>query len=333
MSVKRIIISRTDSIGDVMLTLPMCVWLKNNIPGVELIYLGKNYTKPVVDCFSVIDEFVDWSRIETLPTSQRIEALHELHASAIIHVFPNKEIATLAKKAKIPMRVGTSHRTFHLLTCSHRLNFTRKSSPLHESQLNFELLRPFGLTDIPSLESISEMVGAFQPKAVELPSNVLEKLSAASKTVVLHPKSQGSAVEWPMKSYVELAKKLADNGYTVFFTGTEKEGELFRNDLPNYPQIVDLSGTMTLEQLIVFISKVQNLVACSTGPLHIAGFLGVRTIGLFSPRKPIHPGRWKALGPNVSILVNDPECPTCKKKKACDCIQSISVERVLGEIA
>ena len=47
MSVNRIIISRTDSIGDVMLTLPMCVWLKKNIPGVELIYLGKNYTKPV----------------------------------------------------------------------------------------------------------------------------------------------------------------------------------------------------------------------------------------------------------------------------------------------
>lgn len=315
-----------------MLTLPMCVWLKKNIPGVELIYLGKNYTKPVVDCFSVIDEFVDWNRIESLPTSQRIEALHELHASAIIHVFPNKEIATLAKKAKIPMRVGTSHRTFHLLTCSHRLNFTRKSSPLHESQLNFELLRPFGLIEIPSLETVSEMVSAFEPVKVDLPKTIEEMLSAASKTVVLHPKSQGSAVEWPMSSYTELANRLAENGYTVFFTGTEKEGELYRKDLPIHQAIKDLSGLMSLEQLIVFIGKVQNLVACSTGPLHIAGYLGVRTIGLFSPRKPIHPGRWKALGPNVSILVNDPECPTCKKKKACDCIQSISVERVMAEI-
>lgn len=316
-----------------MLTLPMCVWLKKNIPGVELIYLGKNYTKPVVDCFTVIDEFVDWNRIESLPTSQRIEALHELHASAIIHVFPNKDIAALAKKAKIPMRVGTSHRTYHLLTCSHRLNFTRKSSPLHESQLNFELLRPFGLTEIPSLETVSEMVSAFKPVQVDLPKNIDEMLSAALKTVVLHPKSQGSAVEWPMSSYAELASKLADNGYTVFFTGTEKEGELFRKDLPKNPSIIDLSGKMSLEQLIVFISKVQNLVACSTGPLHIAGFLSVRAIGLFSPRKPIHPGRWQALGKNVSILVNDPDCPTCKKKKTCDCIQSISVDRVLAEIA
>jgi ADP-heptose:LPS heptosyltransferase len=316
-----------------MLTLPMCVWLKENIPGVELIYLGKNYTKPVVECFSVIDEFVDWNIIESLPTSQRIEALQQLRASAIIHVFPNKDIAALAKKAKIPMRIGTSHRTYHLLTCSHRLNFTRKSSPLHEAQLNFELLRPFGLKEIPTLEAVSEMVSAFQPVKVDLPENIGKMLSTATKTVILHPKSQGSAVEWPMKSYAELANRLVDSGYTVFFTGTEKEGELYRKDLPINPSIIDLSGTMNLEQLIVFIGKVQNLVACSTGPLHIAGFLGVRTIGLFSPRKPIHPGRWQALGSNVSILVNDPECPICKKKKSCDCIQSISVERVLAEIA
>jgi ADP-heptose:LPS heptosyltransferase len=176
------------------------------------------------------------------------------------------------------------------------------------------------------------MVSAFKPVQVVLPKTIEEMLSAASKTVVLHPKSQGSAVEWPMSSYAELANKLAENGYTVFFTGTEKEGELYRKDLPINPSIIDLSGTMSLEQLIVFIGRVQNLVACSTGPLHIAGFLGVRAIGLFSPRKPIHPGRWQALGSNVSILVNDPECPTCKKKKTCDCIQSINVERVLAEI-
>jgi heptosyltransferase-3 len=47
---KRILISRTDSIGDVMLTLPMCVWLKDHFIDAELIYLGKGYTRPVVDC-------------------------------------------------------------------------------------------------------------------------------------------------------------------------------------------------------------------------------------------------------------------------------------------
>ena len=331
-NVKRIIISRTDSIGDVMLTLPMCVWLKQTLAPVELIFLGKGYTEPVVNCFSVIDEFVNWETIEGLPTSQRTEALKELRADAIIHVFPNKDIASLAKKARIPMRIGTSHRSFHLLTCSHRLNFSRKSSILHESQLNFELLKPFGLEKLPLMEDVTAMTKEFKVVNCALPNDLEQQLKANSKTVILHPKSQGSALEWPITSYIRLANELVSKGYTVFFTGTTAEGDLFRLELPKNPAIIDTTGKMSLAQMIYFISEVKNLVACSTGPLHIAGFTGIRTIGLFSPRRPIHPGRWQPLGEKVSVLVNNPDCPVCKKKKPCLCIQEISVERVLNEI-
>jgi len=332
MSVKRIVISRTDSIGDVMLTLPICVWLKNNIENVELIFLGSGYTKPVVDCFSVIDEFLDWKAMDGIPSSQRAVAFSELRADAIIHVFPNKEIASLAKKSRIPMRIGTSHRSFHLLTCSHRINFTRKKSNLHESQLNFELLRPFGLKEIPNLEEVIQMTKAFVVPHVALPELVQKELDKGKKTIILHPKSQGSALEWPVEKYIQLANELIQKDYLVFFTGTQAEGKLFRHELPELPEIIDLTGKLSLEELIYFISKVDNLVACSTGPLHIAGFTGIRTIGLFSPKKPIHPGRWKPLGKNISILTNDPDCPVCKKGKNCLCVLDIPVAKVLAEI-
>lgn len=325
----RIIISRTDSIGDVMLTLPMLVWLKNHFPQVELVYLGSGYTKPIVDCFSVVDQFVDWKEIESLPSAERASVFRELNADAIIHVFPVKEIATLAKKAKIHMRVGTSHRSFHLLTCNHRVNFTRQRSDLHEAQLNFELLRPFGLKELPNLNEVTEMTKAFQIKKADLPEIIQNNIKKCNKKVILHPKSQGSALEWPFEKYTELAEKLVEQDYCVFFTGTEKEGELFREKIPVNDKIIDTTGSMSLEQLIRFISEVDALVACSTGPLHIAGFAGVKAIGLFSPRKPIHPGRWSALGKKAKMLVFDPECPTCKKKKACNCIENIEVEAVM----
>lgn len=330
---RRILISRTDSIGDVMLTLPMCVWLRDHFIDAELIYLGKGYTRPVVECFSVIDHFIDWEEIRSLPTAEKMAWFSNLHADAVIHVFPDKEIASLAKKVKIPVRIGTSHRSFHLLTCNHRLGFSRKNSNLHEAQLNFELLRPFGLKQIPMLEEIKESLHSFRIPDVALPEELNSFLARNEKTVILHPKSQGSAVEWPITSYVSLAEKLTHKGYVVFFTGTEKEGLLFRKELPMNKSIVDLTGKMDLAQLIVFISRCKNLVACSTGPLHIAGFCGIRTIGLFSSRRPIHPGRWAALGQNVRILTYDSDCNKCKKKKVCNCIQSIDVESVLNEIA
>ena len=328
---KRIIISRTDSIGDVMLTLPLCVWIKNNFKGVHIIFLGSLYTKPIVDCYSPpIDEFVDWKEIENLPTGQKIESFRNLKADIIVHVFPRKEIASIAKKAKIENRIGTSHRTFHFLTCSHRINFTRKKSLLHESQLNFELLRPFGLTEIPTLESINKLTTSFQSIKNELPNFIVKKLNSnKDKNIILHPKSQGSAVEWGLENYRSLSLKLEKLGYTVFFTGTEKEGEQFRHEIHFNDHIIDTSGKLTLSQLIHFTSICGSLVACSTGPLHISGYLNCQTIGLFSPRKPIHPGRWRPLGSNVEIIVNDENCEVCKKRKPCNCIEKISVERVL----
>jgi ADP-heptose:LPS heptosyltransferase len=327
---KRIIISRTDSIGDVMLTLPLCAWIKNNFKGVHVIFLGSLYTKPVINCYSSVDEFIDWKEIENLPTSHKIESFRNLKADIIVHVFPRKEIASLAKKAKIQYRIGTSHRTFHFLTCSHRINITRKKSILHESQLNFELLRPFGLTEIPSLEELNQITCNFIAPKAELPEFIIKKLNTnKDKNVILHPKSQGSAVEWGLENYRSLSLKLEKLGYTVFFTGTEKEGEQYRSSIHFNDHIIDTSGKLTLNQLIVLISTCGSLIACSTGPLHIAGYLNCKAIGLYSPKKPIHPGRWRPLGSNVEILVNDENCEVCKKRKPCNCIEKISVERVL----
>jgi ADP-heptose:LPS heptosyltransferase len=61
---KRIIISRTDSIGDVVLTLPLCAWLKEKFPEVKLTFLGKNYTREVVNSFDCVDEFISVEEIE-----------------------------------------------------------------------------------------------------------------------------------------------------------------------------------------------------------------------------------------------------------------------------
>lgn len=326
---KRVIISRTDSIGDVLLTLPICAWIKSTYPTATILFLGKGYTKAVVNCFDLVDEFIDWKTFENQPKIEQVEGFRALNADAIIHVFPNKNIASLAKKVRISTRVGTSHRSYHLLTCTHRPNFTRKRSDLHESQLNHELLRPFGLVDIPSLEDVIKATVHFTTPKVTLPDFVTKALQNDGKSIILHPKSQGSAREWPMVKYVELTNELTKRNFTVFFTGTQAEGDAFRSQIPAQSNVIDTTGKLSLDQLITFISNADYLLACSTGPLHIAGYLGINTIGFFVPKRPIHPGRWKALGPQVSILVNDPECPNCLKKVDCNCIVDISVERVL----
>lgn len=330
---KRVIISRTDSIGDVMLTLPLCAWIKEKYPSATIIFLGKGYTRAVVEAYKLVDQFEDWGDYSDLSLAVRMDWMSSLNADVIVHVFPNKELASLSKKAKISVRIGTSHRSYHLLTCTHRPNFTRKRSDLHEAQLNHELLRPLGLNELPSLEQLIAATANFIAPEADLPAEIVKALETSSKSIVLHPKSQGSAKEWPMQRYLALTEELLTQGKTVFYTGTEAEGAQFRDQLPVHERLIDTTGKLSLIELTQFISQVDYLLACSTGPLHIAGYLGVNTIGFYSPKQPIHPGRWKALGPNVTILVNDESCEKCAKKVDCDCIQQISVAAVLNEIA
>jgi lipopolysaccharide heptosyltransferase III len=296
----KIVISRTDSIGDVILTLPLAGILKSKFPEAEIIFLGNTYTKPIIEKCKHVDQVWEWALIQKWSYPEQINWLKKQEIDAFIHVFPRKEIARIVKKAEIENRIGTSHRAFHLMTCNIKPNFTRKRSNLHEAQLNTKLLSSFGIDKEYSLIELSAMVG-FSAKT-DSENEFLSLIDTNLKTIILHPKSQGSAIEWGVQNFMKLAASLDASKYQIFITGTEKEASYFRETIPNQDNIIDLSGKMSLDQLISFIGACDVLVAASTGPLHIAGISGTHAIGLFIDKRPIHPGRWKPLGNHVTIL-------------------------------
>ena len=175
--------------------------------------------------------------------------------------------------------------------------------------MNFELARPFGLKSIPSFESIIA-IGPHFSLPIKPTPKALKNIDL-SNAIVLHPKSQGSAIEWPIEKYHALSEQLIQSGKTVLITGTEKEGEMMRKQFSFSQHLIDLTGQLTLSELIALLSKVKVVVACSTGPIHIAAVLGTPTIALFSSLKPIHPGRWRPLGEKSKVLVFDENCQNC----------------------
>lgn len=323
---KTIAISRTDSIGDVILTLPTCAWIKSEYPSAKIVFFGKSYTKAVLECYPFIDQIICWDEWEKESEDKQLINMKELGIDVFVHVFPNKNLAKLAKKAKIATRVGTSHRLHHWWTCNVRPSFTRKDSNYHEAQLNFELLRKFGVKSLPEHGELVDYLSHFKAKSPLTP--YLEEVLATDRnTLILHTKSQGSAVEWPLEKYIELANLLVKDSYRVYFSGTEKEGLQFREFLPKDENIIDVSGKSSLAELITFISRCDGLVACSTGPLHIAAILGVRAIGLYTDLRPMHPGRWAPIGKNSYFLtIKNTENPSL------DDINRIRVEEVMESI-
>jgi len=316
MELRRIIISRTDGIGDVMLSLPMAGALKSQYPNLEIIFLGRSYTEPIIAHCHHISSFLDLDQYEGKSLS---EELSKLNADAIIHVFPVMEISTAAKKAKIPIRIGTSHRLYHLHTCNKLLNLGRKNSNLHEAQLNLQLLKPLGVTKNFELVSIPSYYGFKSSAAIH------QHIDPDRFNLILHPKSKGSAREWGIENFSALINLLDENEFKIIITGTEQEGkQINKTFFDKHPNAVDLTGKMSLDEMIGFIAKADGLLAASTGPLHIAAALGKHAIGLFPPMRPIHPRRWSPLGKRATYFVKDKACSDCKTKRNCACMESIT---------
>lgn len=327
---KTILINRTDSIGDVVLTLPMAGVIKDTFPNYNIIFLGRNYTKDIISLSKHVDQFISYDELLKLTQQQRIQAIKSLNIDIAIHVFPVKEIAGLIKQSGVKTRIGTTNRIYHWLTCNRLVKLSRKNSPLHESQLNLKLLAPIGINKEFALDSISSYYG-FE-KIPTLHEEFLPLLQTNKKKIILHPKSKGSAKEWGLENFSQLIQILHQHHYQVYISGTKEEGDLIKPLIINHPEVIDLTGRMSLQQFISFIHHCDGLVAASTGPLHIAAALGKIAIGLFSPKKPIHPGRWKPIGPKAYSLVKDENCSLCFQQKECDCIKDISAETVLNTI-
>lgn len=315
---KVFIISRTDSIGDVVLTIPMAGIIKTKIPDAKIIFIGNNYTSPVILLSKNIDILI---KKEDL-ISEKIN-LSDFNADAIIHVSPDKSIAKLAKAAKIPFRIGTSHRWFHWIYANKRVDFSRIKSKEHEAILNLKLLKPFNLNlENITLEDVKANYG--------FEKNTNHNHTGKTKFII-HPKSKGSAREWSLKNYCELIKLLPKEKFDIHITGTQAEKDKIMEEFPaiyNLENVTDQCGKLTLSEFISFIQTAEILLACSTGPLHIAAAMGINALGIYSSAQNMHPRRWAALGKKVKIFYKNETCKGCANQNECACVNSISPKEI-----
>jgi len=284
-----IAVSRTDSIGDVIVTLPLCGFIKKYSPNTRITFIGRSYTQAIVEACPFVDEFVNFDK----------HSESSLKVDVCVFAFPDAEVMQWVKAQGVQKRIATGSRIASWKFANDRVFFSRKNSDLHESQLNFYLLRPFGVNAIPSLEEIR----AWHVLKPQVESPIQPEPN--KRSVVFHMLSKGSALNWSLHQYQELTALLPATDFNIYITGTEEEGVRIRQGFQFDEHIIDVSGKLSLPQLIAFISSCETLVAASTGPLHIASALGIRAIGLYPTKRPMHPGRWMPLGVNASYLEDE----------------------------
>ncbi len=123
--------------------------------------------------------------------------------------------------------------------------------------------------------------------------------------LLLHIKSFGNAKEWESSNFLRLARQLPADRFQIILTGTKNEGEQIKKEIPDIFTLensTDVTGHFEIDAFYRFVQCADGLVACSTGPLHIAAAKGIHALGLYPSARPKHAGRWGPLGPKAEFI-------------------------------
>jgi len=327
----RVLISRTDRLGDLILALPFVETMKKRYPECRIDVLASLYASPILENNPNIDKIMRvqndmlWS-----DNLYKKDLLHKIRLGdykAVVVLYPEKHISQLLYKAEVPVRVGTARR-FQSVYFNTHITHSRKENKKHEFEYNLDFLEFFrdGETvDAPHVYLLE--------KERRNARRVLKKVDVETPFVVIHPGSGGSAERWPLERFVDLYRKLTDSGVPVVLSGSEEEGQKINQHFQKLgltPK--DITGQTDLRTLAAVLSLAKVVVANSTGPLHLAAAVGTSVVGLYPSRKAMSPRRWGPVGAFHKVMQPptdvDCQCPA----KSCRCMEKISLESVVEEV-
>lgn len=328
----RILVIRTDRIGDTILSTPALSALRECYPTSHIAMLVTPYTEQIIAGHPALDGtlvddptglhrgFKGFLRLAKVLRQERFDTAIVLH--------PTMRLALLCRFCGIPTRVGTGYRAYSFLF-NRRVYEHRKGVRRHEVTCNLSLV-----------SALTGVINNFEP-ILNIPDEAHRAIAARfgvwgfgpnEQVVTLHPGSGGSARSWPAASFARLGQKLMDNGIRVVLTGGPGEQTLVERiaETMTPPPIV-MVGELTIKEFGALLVKSRLCVTNSTGPLHMAAAVKTPTVALFCPITPCSPTRWGPYGDGHVVLQPDvPACPKCIET-ACpyfDCMERISVDSV-----
>jgi len=326
----RILVSRSDRLGDLILALPFVETLKSRYPDCQVDVMASLYASPILENNPLIDGIVRVQNDQLISNNRYRKDLERkikmAGYSVVVALFPERNICRVFHRAGIPCRLGTAGR-FHSVFFTHRLRHSRKANKKHESAYNLDFLKYFVDGDTVTMPTVYPT-----DKELMYARKVLRDAGVDKSCVVVHPGSGGSAERWSMEKFMELIPKLEQAGFQVVITGSEAEGEAIREASGKAGVKVNcIAGDTDLRTLGAVLSQASVVVANSTGPLHLAVSVGTKVVGLYPGRRIMSPVRWGPVGKGHQVL--QPTGVECKcPPKQCRCINTISVESVAGAV-
>jgi heptosyltransferase-1 len=290
----RLLVIKTSSMGDILHTLPAITEAKRAIPSLRIDWLVEESFAAIPAWHPAVEQVLTvnlrhWRRNlalilhTTRGISYSLRRLRATEYDLVLDVQGLLKSALLGRLVRAKRRCGyTSNQAREGLAS---LLYTEHVSPaagLHAvDKLRHAFAQALGYA-IPSTafqETVLDYGIAaeqFVPYPVTLQQPYVVLVATASWTSKL----------WPLAAWQELAARLNQAGYTVYFPCIDhKQKQLLRDILASLSHAEAVVG-LTLPQLASLLRDATAVVSLDTGLAHMANMLGVPTLALYGPTDP-----------------------------------------------
>lgn len=328
---KRILIVRPDRIGDVVLSTPLPREIKKTFPNAFIAVLVRNYTKdiylnnPYVDKILIADED-DYSLKSFFKKVKEIRSFGFTHSLTLL---PTERLNYLLFFAGIPYRVGVGHKFYQFITFTHYVSRNKYIPLRHEADYCMDLARKIGV----SSNNLSTEIFLTDEEKVEVGKKRTKYLNGNKYLVGVHITSGNSAPNWTVEQYKNFILKLAEwNEIKVMVTDNKIPKEIYGIENVLYPNV-----DIKLRDSFINFAALDILISASTGPMHIAAALKIKTLSMFCPMTACSPKLWGPQG-NKSIIVLPEDyycssvCPGDPKKCTFEGAGGISIEKIFEKL-
>ncbi len=144
----KILFSRPDRIGDVILSLPTLQAWKKQFPNHQVGILVQYFLRQLLEGHPAIDFIVtlDHEDGKTKNASELTQELAALKLDRSVSLIPHYEVDRGLKRAKVPQRFGLRTKWFTYFLYTKSVRQKRSQVKKHEAEYNLDLARLAGLT-------------------------------------------------------------------------------------------------------------------------------------------------------------------------------------------
>jgi ADP-heptose:LPS heptosyltransferase len=306
---KRILVTRTDRLGDVILATPVLRRLIRSCPEAKIDFLVRKEWVPVLRFPEPVRTVIYDPNLPVGVLAAKFRA--EKYDAAYV-LRDDSPVTKAVYRAGIPFRVGPYSSLRSFFRFNKGLLQRRSRCLKHEAGYNLDLAGrlPGGLPvqdeDSPrawieTSEEAKHLAGRFLSNHGLLPGTFL----------VIHPGSSGSARYVKQGALQALARALLRKGTPVVVSGGPAEEaliEAFRGEAPGVTLLGSGAG-IGLDGLAEVMRQARSVIAHGTGPLHLAAAVGTPVLAIFPPLFVLSERRWGPLVQPRSVWVPEVTCP------------------------